>query len=248
MFRSNEEEIESRFAYLLISVQSALEANNVNVEEVRQVLITMFHRDDCIPTTNLCEIFNSVTVNNLWNYEHHSPVEKIIRRFIPDHLSLITEYQDHLCGFYTTTKIIEYMRNKNLKQDMDIESREHSLTTKQYQRLTLRLNIDRKISELSMLYVRDLWISFANQFNIPSLTAIIDNILEGSLEIVWLIPPHVAEVIVTCAHKSVPFFRQHNIIYVAIDDHIVYTVQLKVSTFTCISNGWLFVHSRLILS
>lgn len=65
MFRSNMEEIESRFGYLLISVRSALEANNVKVEEFHQLLVTMFHRDDCIPTTNFCEIFDSVTVNNL---------------------------------------------------------------------------------------------------------------------------------------------------------------------------------------
>lgn len=156
-------------------------------------------------------------------------MEKVVRRFIPDHFYLITEYQDHLCGFYTTTKIIEYMRNKNLKEEMDTKYREFSLTTKQYQRLTVRLNIDRKISDLSMIYVRDLWISFANQFNIPSLTAIVYEILEGSLEIVWLISPHVADMIVTSANNSVSFFHRHNIIYVAIDDHVVYNVQLKVS-------------------
>ena len=105
-----------------------------------------------------------------------------------------------------------------------------SYTCKEYQKLTVRLDMsERKMSQISMLYVQDLWISFAEEFNIPSLTAVIDKILEGSLEIVWVILLHFAELIRTLVHKSVQFFRQHDVILVAIDDHIVYGAQLIVS-------------------
>ena len=80
-----------------------------------------------------------------------------------------------------------------------------------------------------MDYVEGLWKSFVEEYGIPSLTAVLDRVLEGSLEIVWLILPHVAEMIAASAHKSLPFFQKHNIIYLAIDDHIIYDSSLQVS-------------------
>ena len=237
MCRSNEEEIKGRFAYLLSSVQSALEANNVKVEDVHNLLLGLFPCfNDCIPKTNLSDIFNAATANKLWDYVHHSPVETLIRNLIPDHRSLMTQYKDRLSGFYTTTKLIEYIQDKSVQYDSDTEmdsSTEKTYTTKQYKKLTVKLNVsERKFTQISMIYVRDLWISFAEEFNIPSLTAIIDKILEGSLQIVWLLLPHLAELIRVSAHKSVQFFRQHDIIYVAIDDHVLYDAQLMVSLAT----------------
>ena len=227
MFRSNEEEIESRFGYLLIKVQSALKSNNVNARDVHQLLVTIFHRDDCIPNTTLEDIFTAVRRNNLWNYDHHSPLEKVVERFIPGSLKLITEYKEHLSGFYTTTKLIDYMMSKvNVEDEAEMDSNNLALTKEHYRKLKVRLNIGRKISEVSMIYVRDLWISFATEFDIPSLTAIIDKILEGSLEIIWLILPHEAEMIAISAQKSTLFFRKHNILYVAIDDQVIYSAQL----------------------
>ena len=233
MFRSNEVEIKGRFAYLLISVQSALEANHVRVEDVRKFIIGMFRcHNDCIPKTNLSDIFDAVSGNNFWSYEHHSPLETLIRNLIPDHRSLMTQYKERLSGFYATTKLIEYIQEKSLQYDSDTEvdsGSEKRYDTKQYRKLTVKLKIpERKLTQISMIYVRDLWISFAEVFNIPSLTAVIDKILEGSLEIVWLILPHFAELISTSAHKSVEFFHRHDIIYVAIDDNIVYDAQLMV--------------------
>ena len=242
MFRSNEREIESRFGCLLIEVQKALKSSNVKVEDVRQLLVSMFRRDDCIPKTNLDEIFTAVTVNNLWSYEDHYPVEKVIKQLIPDKMTLMNKYKGHLSGFDTATNLIEYMMNKNIPDDIDdeeMETSELALTKKHFRTLKVRLNVGRKISEMSMLYVRDLWISLANEFDIPSLTAVVDKILEGSLEIVWLVLPHVAEMIATSAHKSTSFFRQHDIVYVAIDDHVIYSDQLMVTikyvlTFQCL--------------
>ena len=147
MFRSNEEEIKGRFAYLLISVESALEANHVKVEDVRKFIIEMFRcRDDCIPKSNLSDIFNAVSVNNFWSYEHHSPLETLIRNLIPDHRSLMTQYKERLSGFYATTKLIEYIQEKSLDQyDSDTDetdiSSEKRYTTKQYRKLTVKLKM-----------------------------------------------------------------------------------------------------------
>ena len=233
MISSNEKEIESRFVYLLDSIQSLLETNNVTGENVRQFLVRMFHRaGDCIPRTDkISDIFDSVTINNLWSYDNHDVLEKLVERYLPDQVSEILEYENHLSGFYATTKLIDYVMTKNLKCYEEAPS-EHSLdryTIKHYQKLTVILDIDDKLSQLSMMYVRDLWKSFVNRFNIPSLTAVIDKILEGSLQIVWLVLPHVADLIFRAAQQSEEFFREHDIVFVAIDDHVLYDARLVVS-------------------
>ena len=231
MISSNEAEIKSRFIFLLGSIQSALEANNVMGETVRQFLAGMFHDlEDCIPKTDkISDIFHYVTVNNLWSYDNHDILEKLVKRYLPDHLGEISEYESHLSGFYATTKLIDYVRAKNLKcYEVAPTERPLDYTAEHYQKLTIILDIDDKISQLSMMYVWDLWKSFVKRFNIPSLTAVIDKILEGSLQIVWLVLPHVADLICEAAEQSEAFFREHDIVFVAIDDRILYDARLMV--------------------
>ena len=236
MIRSNIEEIKSRFSTLLLSVRSALEEEHIKVEDVRQMLIGIFQRDDCIPSTNFVEIFNALTTNYLWSYQHHSPVEKLVRRFLPDQTSLITEYKSYLSGFYTTTKLIDYIRVADFPEDDDSEETDdpnrlplQSYSVKHYRKLKVVLKTDRKISELSLVYGQELWNSFAEEFEIPSLTTVIHRILDGSIEIIWLVLPHVAEMIIASAHRSTSFFRQHKIIHIAVDDKQVYDADQTVS-------------------
>ena len=229
MFRSNEVAINSHFGYLLTDVRSVLEFNHVKVDDVRQVLIAIFHREDCLPQTNLKDLFNAVTVNKLWSSEHYHPLEELIERFIPDHRSMMAKYKGHVSGFHTTTKLIEYMANKNIPCD-DTESppSEFKSSLPIYRTLKVRLKLDRRISDVTMDYVHRLWVSFAEEYDIPSLTAVIDKILEGSLEIVWLVLPHIAEMIAASAHKSLPFLQRHSITYLAIDDDVIYDSSLLV--------------------
>ena len=227
MSRSNLEDIKSRFANLLIEVKSALEANHVAANDVRTVLVGMFTgSDNYIPKTNLEEMFDAATRHNLWNYLHHSPVEKLLCRFLPDHVSLIREYKEHLSGYCTTTKLIDYIHCTNIDSRQPEGHNELSLasyTREQCQRLMVTLDIKRNITNLSLKYVQDLWERFAEEFNIPFLTAVVDSILSGSLIITWLVPPGVAEKIVASAHKSTPFFQEHHIVSVSVD---VYSIKV----------------------
>ena len=229
MFHSNEKAINGRFQYLLDDVQSVLEYNRVEVDDIRQVLIAIFRREDCLSQSNLKDLFNALTVNKLWSYEHYSPLEKLIEHFIPDYQSVMETYKGHLSGFHTTTKLIEYMANKNIPCD-DTESppSEFKSSSPIYRALKVRLELDRKISDVTMDYVHRLWVSFAEEYDIPSSTAVIEQILEGSLVIVWLVLPHIAEMIATSVHKSLPFFQRHNITYLAIDNDVIYDSSLLV--------------------
>ena len=74
----------------------------------------------------------------------------------------------------------------------------------------VKLKLERNIDILSLKYVQELWEQFAEEFDIPFLTAVIDSILSGSLIITWLVPPDIAEKIVSSAHKSTTFFQKYH--------------------------------------
>ena len=239
MFDSNEEDIKSRFATLLISVRSALEANHYPTNDVRSILVGMFaESDDYIPRTNrLEEIFDAATHHRLWDYLHHSPVESLLRRCLPDHISLIREYKEHLSGYCTTTKLIDYIKYTN----MDPQQGQNRLplgsyTREQCQKITVTLGLTRNITELSLQYVQDLWEQFAEEFDIPFLTAVIDSVLSGSLIIIWLVPPKEAEKIVSSAHRSTSFFQVHDII------SVVGTIKLTVHLYSSKVYGFLMLN------
>ena len=225
MFRSNLEDIKSRFAVLLESIQAALEASNVTKEAVRGVLVGMYPNcENCIPNTNIREIFDAATHYKLWSYEHHSPVEKLVRRLLTsDHLSEVREYKSYLAGFFATEKLINYIKYTNIDSAVDGELDLKQLSLAHYQKLKVKLELgDRKINMISLNYVQELWEEFAEEFDIPYLTAIIGKILSGSLHVTWLITSDMANKIATAARES-SFFQNHpNIIYVAINDTVHY--------------------------
>ena len=167
-------------------------------------------------------MFTAATTQRFWDYTHHSPVEKLLRRFLPDHLSLTREYKAHLSGFYATTKLIDYITYTNIDSAEDNTLDLLRLTDANCQKLKVKLELDRKIDTISLKYVQDLWEEFAEEFDIPYLTAVIGKILSGSLHITWLITSDVANKIATAARES-SFFQNHpNIIYVAINDTVYY--------------------------
>ena len=68
------------------------------------------------------------------------------------------------------------------------------------------------------------------EFHLPTLTAVMDKIVEGSLRITWLILPHIMEKMKAACFKSIIFFEHHNIVRVEIDDNfLLYDEELLVS-------------------
>ena len=230
MFESNEAQIRGRFSILLVKVRLALEEKEVDVKKLHQYLKGLFKQGDCVKGTTVLEIFNAVTDNRLWDYGHYSYLEILIREYLPERVSMMKEYKGHLSGFHTGIKLIDYMKYANLPEvsDSTTEVDLRKYTAQHYQKLKVTLKVDRKISELSLAYVQDLWSSLAEEFDLPSLTALLDKILTGSLEIVWLILPHIAKMITMSVQNSGSFFRQHNIVYISIDDQPVYDMRLTV--------------------
>ena len=248
--RKNLNKIKGQFSSLLVEVQSALKSNQVGVDKVHSFLVHYFSRDDWIYNypSNFNELFNALSVAKLWNYDHYDLLEEITKRLLPndaDVKKLIFEYKGQFSGFYTTTKIADFIKLSNFEdseQDPQQPLPVHTYTVKDYRKLKLKLKIERKVSAVTLSYVDELWRSLAEEFDLPSLTAVIDSIMEGSLVVTWLILPHIAEKIVTTSTKAVKFFRHHGIVLVEIDSDTIYDEEKIVSRICT----WFCVHIYLL--
>ena len=230
MIRYNVEEIKALFSSLVLEVQLALQSQS-DISNVRDFLITFFECD--FPeTSDVKKLFAAITLKHLWDYHHFSPLEQLINKFLPNDQevgSLMKAYKARLSGFYLTTKLIDYIEYQNLSADDSDEEYDQpspKLTPKQYKKIKVVLQLQRKISQVSLDYVVKLWQSFAEEYEIPSLTAVIDRIVAGSLEVTWTVPQHIADAILPRSK----FFRSHGIVLVLIDDIIIYDEEQIVST------------------
>ena len=232
------ERIQAKFSSLLLEVQIRLEAKNVKVSYVcqflSQFLIDRYEGEpDILNYEKFSAVFIDVTKRRLWTYQHHSPLEMLTEKFLCDDQvvkDLIKQYKNDLSGFLVATKLIEYIKetsfpDEELEEEEDEDAALPQLTKKQYRYLKVVLNLSsRKISELSLNYVQELWEKLAEEFDLPLLTTVIKKIVTGSLVITWLVSSDVAEIIMHNSRisKSIRFFRQHKIVSLAIDDTTVY--------------------------
>ena len=221
----------------------ALQSSSASVKEVYSFLVRCFSRDDWIQNpSSFDQLFNALSVAKLWNYDHYGPLEEIMKNFLPNNATikrLVSEYKSHLSGFYTTTKIADFMKVHRSKfedteqlQDPQESLPVESYTLKDYRRLKLTLNLgQRKLSALTLSYVDELWRSLAEEFDLPCLTAVIDTIMKGSLYISWLVLPHIAEKIIFLCTNAIKFFRLHDIIRVEIDNLTIFDGEEMVRAY-----------------
>ena len=241
------ETIKRDFSCLLVEVRVALQALQVDIVNIHQFLVSFFQRDDCIPkSSDLTEIFNAISVAKLWHYDHYGPLKRLAESFLPEDnpaRKCITNYRSQLSGFYTTTKIIDFID----LSDSEDHPQQDFLPEKykpHYRKLTLTLKLDRKVklSDLTLKYIDTLWKALIEEFNLPPLTVVIDKIVRGSLIVSWLIPQEVSTVIIGSYSKAIKFYEQQTIIQVKIDDKVLYDQKWIVSF------RWVHLHSYCMLT
>ena len=237
VIRSNEERIKALFSALLLNVQTILEAKNVVISRMRQFLVNFLQCEECLPRriSSLDDMFTAITMNGLWSYQHYSPLERLTDHFLPEEPQIkgfMRDYKSQLAGFFLTTKLVDFIEYKQLQaresgHGSQKQSALKKYTTEHYRKIKIRLEMSRRLSELSLEYVNKLWCSLAEEYDLPSLTAIIDKIVDGSLEITWLLPPHMAVMI----KPRAKFFRRYQIIQVFIEDMIIYDEKEMVGSY-----------------
>jgi hypothetical protein len=221
--------IKRQFASLQVEVRSAMESRQVKVSDVHQFLVSFFQSECCIPEApDLTKLFNIVTEAKLWHYDHYVPLQQLAQQFLHDDEKIsehIADYKNQLSGFCTTTKIIDFVNLSELEElegdDPQQPFAPEKYIKEDYRTLKVKLKV-KNVTELTLGYVNELWQSFAEEFGLPSLTAVIDKIINGSLVISWLILSHIADKIRASSSKAIRFYQQHGIVEVHIDDDLLY--------------------------
>ena len=218
------DDIKDHFAALLRRLRDAFEG--FGVDKVHQYLIDKL-QCDIPPPSDMQSFFNYLSSRKFWNYQHYSLVETLDKHFlqqcdksIQQH---ILEYKSQLCGYLVAKKII---RSEFFIDSTSSESTRHSVaeyTHEHHRVLKMRLKLIRNISEESLQYIAGLWESLAVELELPSLTAVIDSIIQKCIEITWLILPCDAEKITPAIiAKHLDFFKKNGITLLTVDGVIIY--------------------------
>ena len=232
MANRNLQKIKRHFSSLSHQVQLVLQSHDITVDKIHSFLVRCFSRDDWTqkPST-IDELFNALSVAKLWSYSNYGPLEDITRHFLPNDATvkkLIGDYKTQLNGFYTATKIADFIKLSDFgdsEQDPEQPLPVDMFTLKDYRKLKLKLNLgNRKVSAMTLSYVDELWRSLAEEFDLPCLTAVIHSIIKGSLQVIWYVLPHIAKKItdMTTAAKTTSFLQKHRIALLQIDDYVIY--------------------------
>lgn len=224
MIIKNLEAIKDQFARLLSRLRAAFDG--VDIAKVHQYLTDTLQRE--IPLSpDLQNIFSFLSSQRLWTYQHYDLVEKLDNHFLQCDKSIkqhILVYKSRLAGYFTARKIIK--SEFFIDSTSSYESTTQSVTeysNEHRKSLRMRLHLKRRMTDECLKYVADLWESFAEEFELPSVTAVIDSIVKKCLEITWLILPCDAEKITPAiAAKHSCFFDKNTITLVTIDDVIIY--------------------------
>ena len=227
----NEMEIKGHFSSLLIDLQKALESHKIDVKELRQFLVTFFKCSSKIQkSSDIDEMFSALVDHDYWSHLNYGPLETLAKHFLQNNSevnNLIEDYRSRVTCFQLSRKLIDYVKENNLTSDsdLDFDSTTASFTPDKYKKIKIVVQVNRRVTEVSLQYVQDLWKSIADEFDIPSLTAIISHISLGSLHITWSVPPHWTDLI----KPTSKFCRQNMITIIAIDDQVIYNEEQMVS-------------------
>ena len=221
--------IKGSFATLVRKVTRKLKKSDVDMEDFRLYILNLFPPGDIIvDTVSVTDIFEAVSRHQLWDYLNYAPIEEIAKEFGGNDLELrgwIDDYKSELAGFKATTKIVDYIKlcsdekeiadsDQSLREDIARYDRRYC------RKLTMKLKS--RVTEKSLDYIDQFWRSIADHFLLPSLSALLDSIQEGCVEVTWLVPTLSALQIQANIQDSTQFLAKLEVIRVIMEGEILY--------------------------
>ena len=231
LVKENFETIKGRFASLVNIFSSKLSATNIDIIKFRSFIVNLFPPGKFIANMDtVTDIFNALTHNSLWNHSHYKTFEAIYKEFGGGDIELrrrLDSYKSELAGFKATTRIIEFIKNCSIadgiaESEESISQYKARYDKEYYTELTMKLN--ERISERSLAYIDEFWMSIADLFRIPPLAALLERVREGCTEITWLISTQAASQ-VESAINSFLMFQQAQVSKITLDDKILYATE-----------------------
>ena len=211
-----------------------------DMDDFHQYILDLFDAGDTIqkPST-VREVFERLTEKKYWSFTDVSKLESIVEeyggRVETECLKLIDDYKEDLKGFKTAIKIVEFTEgHKNTDVDGNgdgqytyLREEKETYDAKYRTKLSIMLAGDNKrtsakISLESLYYVEKLWNSLCFDFNLPSLPHVLDNIINGSIIIHWIVEHKLTWKILEQIGDSVKFFEREVITNVSLEGVCVY--------------------------
>ena len=183
---------------------------------------------NCIPiSSNVAEIFEAMTSNDLLTYWSYFPLEEIINNFCNDDLEMkskMNQYKKDRSGFQLATKIKDYIPKARSKFPYSCDEPASELQPKRTQAYLaeLAVKLEGRVADYHLDYLEELWKSLYNVLSLPPLYLLLDAVIMNSVLVVWLIPSDVAPKAIEKALQSANFFKKHPIVKVTIGDECVF--------------------------
>ena len=217
--------MEAKFATLLMNICRRLKDKPINVEDFKIFLKGLFP-SECIPkSSTVDEIFEAITCHKLWDYWNYCQLEKTVKKFAADDpriMSWIETYKQNLKSFKATT-LIAHIAAASADSDYKPFSEEKQparYDQQYYQPLSFKLK--RKLTHQTLMYIDNLWSDFAELYDLLPYVALFDHIHKDCVSIVWLVPSHLAPQI----HSAVPlrgdFYHKHKIARMELGEKCIY--------------------------
>ena len=180
ILKKNQAKIKVSFVKLVWKVKRRLEAKAIDVIEFRLYTQILFGTSVLTDTSlvSIKGILDAISHNCLWNYLDYHSIEEIAKEFAGDDIELrgwISDYKSELTGFRATIKIVDYINAHNYTESADASmSLWEDKSRYDYSKLSIKLMS--RVTEKSLDYIDQLWISFAEEFVLPSLASLLDSI------------------------------------------------------------------------
>ena len=229
MARRSLTQIKQSFATLVTKVAVKLRSKELDLEVFRFFIVNLFPPGRCIPhSTNIITIFEAITENGLWSYWHYVPVEDITKEYAPGDDEVrdwMDKYRKQLSNYKAATSVANAIKLYSSDIEEFEEGDRSCLPASAYdpaylRRLTVKLKS--RVTGKNLEYIDNLWVSMAEFFLLPSLSALLENIRKGCLEVSWLIPPHFVFQIIGNLQENAVFLKSREIIKVLVDGDCVY--------------------------
>lgn len=254
MKKNSTTQINSEYEKLKSAIKRKLKkTTELDIDDFYSHIISIFEPEDVakiIPDMSTREdvdkVFKVLTKNRLWGFGDVSQLASIADRFIEGDDSasiqqMIQGYRNDLSGYRATTKIVDWMLSNELKERDDDEdemyesvaSNPDKYSRKYRRKLSAKLFKDAEgraqLTMKSLEYIERIWNNLCAEFDISSLSAVLDDIQTGCIQVTWLISPPSASKVLDHIGEAVEFLRSKFISIILIEDIIIYNESCGVT-------------------
>ena len=252
MVKSNTTKIRGEYSKLKNTVKKKLRASELDMDDFYWHIVDIFKPEDVgklIPDASVMKdvdtVFKVLSDQNFWGFEDVSQLKSLVDRFIKGvdraHLlEMIRDYKYNLNGYRANTKIIDRVQADGIEENEEDDEYESIVTNptkynKKY-RKTLSAKLFKStggdnvlLTMKSLEYVQEVWNDMCDEFDIP-LTAVLDKIKGGCIQVTWLIPPQSATKVLDHITNAATFLQSRFISNLLLEDIVIYSESVGVAS------------------